>query len=103
MSMEPQMVKSAERTVRILETLAASRETLTLSELQQRTGFPRSSLHALMRTLVELNWVETDSARSAFASRASARPIGPDQTTSPSASVASGVPSTWNSTFRTHG
>ena len=66
MSMEPQLVKSAERTVRILETLAASHETLTLSELQQHTGFPRSSLHALMRTLVELNWVETDSARSAF-------------------------------------
>src|SRR3954469_24897070 len=66
MSMEPQLVKSAERTVRILETLAASQETLTLSELQQHTGFPRSSLHALMRTLVELNWVETDSARSAF-------------------------------------
>ncbi|MER6944788.1 IclR family transcriptional regulator [Nonomuraea sp. NPDC000554] len=66
MSMEPQLVKSAERTVRILEALAASHETLTLSELQQCTGFPRSSLHALMRTLVELNWVETDSARSAF-------------------------------------
>lgn len=54
------MVKSAERTVRILEALAASPDKLTLSELQQSTGFPRSSLHALMRTLVELNWVETD-------------------------------------------
>ncbi|WP_336204886.1 IclR family transcriptional regulator [Nonomuraea sp. LPB2021202275-12-8] len=64
--MEPQLVKSAERTVRILETLAASHDTLTLSELQQRTGFPRSSLHALMRTLVELNWVETDGTRSTF-------------------------------------
>ncbi|KAB8195657.1 helix-turn-helix domain-containing protein [Nonomuraea phyllanthi] len=64
--MEPQLVKSAERTVRILEALAESQNSLTLSELQQRTGFPRSSLHALMRTLVELNWVETDSARSAF-------------------------------------
>ncbi|WP_082310823.1 IclR family transcriptional regulator [Nonomuraea sp. SBT364] len=64
--MEPQLVKSAERTVRILEALAASPHTLTLSELQQTTGFPRSSLHALMRTLVELNWVETDSAKSAF-------------------------------------
>ncbi|MEO3788756.1 IclR family transcriptional regulator [Nonomuraea sp. B10E15] len=66
MSMEPQLVKSAERTVRILEALADSHHSMTLSELQQRTGFPRSSLHALMRTLVELNWVETDSARSAF-------------------------------------
>ncbi|WP_328808985.1 IclR family transcriptional regulator [Nonomuraea montanisoli] len=66
MNMEPQLVKSAERTVRILEALAASPDTLTLSELQQRTGFPRSSLHALMRTLVELKWVETDSGRGAF-------------------------------------
>ncbi|MEV0196615.1 IclR family transcriptional regulator [Nonomuraea sp. NPDC050691] len=66
MNMEPQLVKSAERTVRILEALAASPDTLTLAELQQRTGFPRSSLHALMRTLVELKWVETDSGRGAF-------------------------------------
>ncbi|NUP24525.1 MAG: IclR family transcriptional regulator [Nonomuraea sp.] len=64
--MEPQLVKSAERTVRILEALAESHDHLTLSELQRRTGFPRSSLHALMRTLVELNWVETDAAKSAF-------------------------------------
>ncbi|MFI6325896.1 IclR family transcriptional regulator [Nonomuraea sp. NPDC050556] len=64
--MEPQLVKSAERTVRILETLAASPERLTLSDLQQRTGFPRSSLHALIRTLVELKWIETDSGRSDF-------------------------------------
>lgn len=60
------MVKSAERTIRILETLAASPDRLSLSELQQETGFPRSSLHALMRTLVELKWVETDSAKAAF-------------------------------------
>ncbi|MFI6498542.1 IclR family transcriptional regulator [Nonomuraea typhae] len=60
------MVKSAERTVRILETLAASPDRLSLSDLQRQTGFPRSSLHALMRTLVELKWVETDSAKAAF-------------------------------------
>src|SRR5690606_21660327 len=64
--MEPQLVKSAERTVRILEVLADAPGTLTLSEVQRITGFPRSSLHALMRTLVELNWVETDATRSAF-------------------------------------
>ncbi|GAA3474872.1 IclR family transcriptional regulator [Nonomuraea roseola] len=60
------MVKSAERTVRILEALAASPERLTLSELQKRTGFPRSSLHALMRTLVELKWIEADTGSSAY-------------------------------------
>ena len=59
-------VKSAERTVKILETLAASPARLTLSQLQERTGYPRSSLHALVRTLRELKWVETDDSGSAF-------------------------------------
>lgn len=59
-------VKSAERTVRILETLAASPTRLTLSELQERMGYPRSSLHALVRTLRELKWVESDETGSSF-------------------------------------
>jgi DNA-binding IclR family transcriptional regulator len=60
------LVKSAERTVRILETLAASPRRLTLSELQELVGYPRSSLHALMRTLRDLKWVEADETGSAF-------------------------------------
>ncbi len=60
------LVKSAERTVRILETLAASPNRLTLSELQERMGYPRSSLHALVRTLRELKWVESDESGLAF-------------------------------------
>ncbi len=59
-------VKSAERTVRILETLAASPTRLTLAELQARMGYPRSSLHALVRTLRELKWVESDDSGSSF-------------------------------------
>lgn len=59
-------VKSAERTVRILETLAASPARLSLSELQERTGYPRSSLHALVRTLRELKWIEPDETGSTF-------------------------------------
>jgi DNA-binding IclR family transcriptional regulator len=65
-AVEMSPVKSAERTVKILETLAASPTRLTLSQLQERTGYPRSSLHALVRTLRELKWVETDDAGSAF-------------------------------------
>jgi DNA-binding IclR family transcriptional regulator len=60
------LVKSAERTVRILETLAASQHRLTLSELQERVGYPRSSLHALVRTLRDLKWVEADESGSAI-------------------------------------
>jgi DNA-binding IclR family transcriptional regulator len=59
-------VKSAERTVRILETLAASPTKLTLAELQERMGYPRSSLHALVRTLRELKWIEADASGLAF-------------------------------------
>ena len=57
---EHALVKSAERTIRILETLAESPTPLTLSQLQQHLRYPRSSLHALVRTLVELKWVEGD-------------------------------------------
>src|SRR3954463_9546317 len=60
------LVKSAERTVRILEALAASPRKLTLSELQERVGYPRSSLHALVRTLRDLKWVESDEGGSAI-------------------------------------
>lgn len=59
-------VKSAERTVRILELLAASPDRLTLSQLQERMGYPRSSLHALVRTLRELKWLETDETGTAY-------------------------------------
>jgi DNA-binding IclR family transcriptional regulator len=60
------LVKSAERTVRILEALAESPTRLTLGQLQQRVGYPRSSLHALIRTLRDLKWIETDETGSAF-------------------------------------
>lgn len=63
---EPSLVKSAERTVRILEALAASPDKLSLAELQARVRYPRSSLHALVRTLRDLKWIEADAAGSRF-------------------------------------
>ena len=65
-SSEASPVKSAERTVAILEVLASSPTRLTLAQLQERMGYPRSSLHALIRTLRELKWVEADESGSAF-------------------------------------
>ncbi|MCX7522506.1 IclR family transcriptional regulator [Microbacterium sp. STN6] len=53
------LVKSAERTVRILETLAASGEFRSLAELQKLTGYPRSSLYELLQTLRALRWIDT--------------------------------------------
>jgi DNA-binding IclR family transcriptional regulator len=54
-------VKSALRTVRLLEYFAGHRGLHSLAELQQRLGYPKSSLYMLLRTLTELGWVETDS------------------------------------------
>lgn len=59
-------MKSAERTVRILEALASSPSALSVADLQARTGYPRSSLHALVRTLRDLKWVQADESGSRF-------------------------------------
>jgi IclR family transcriptional regulator, acetate operon repressor len=53
-------VKSAIRTVEILECLSQMRGMHSLRELQEVLGFPKSSLFALLRTLVDLGWVESD-------------------------------------------
>lgn len=55
-------VKSALRTLELLEALAASGNGSTLTELQLALGIPKSSMHALLRTLVSAGWVETDNA-----------------------------------------
>ncbi len=54
-------VKSAARTVELLELLAAHRHRpMKLRELSQQLGAPRSSVYALIRTLVDRGWVRTD-------------------------------------------
>jgi len=49
-------VKSAERALLVLQTL--SKNACTFTELLQILKFPRSSLHGLLVTLVQLQWVE---------------------------------------------
>ncbi|MFI6411307.1 IclR family transcriptional regulator [Streptomyces sp. NPDC050585] len=53
-------VKSAVRTVELLEYFAGSPGMHTLAAVQEAVGYPKSSLYMLLRTLVELGWVETD-------------------------------------------
>jgi DNA-binding IclR family transcriptional regulator len=54
-------VKSAARTVELLELLAARRTApARLRELSEELGAPRSSVYALLRTLVDRGWVRTD-------------------------------------------
>jgi DNA-binding IclR family transcriptional regulator len=52
--LRPGDVKSAARTLQILEILAKFPEGLSLTEIEKRLGIPISSLHGLMLTLV--NW-----------------------------------------------
>ena len=51
-------VKSAYRTLQLLELLADTPGRLTLADLQRRLGVPKSSLHGLLQTLAASGWVE---------------------------------------------
>lgn len=63
-----QPVKSADRTLDVLEALGAAhrqsggnaRRGLGLGELARTLGIPKSSLHGILRTLVQRGWVEAD-------------------------------------------
>ncbi|MFF3015047.1 IclR family transcriptional regulator [Streptomyces sp. NPDC057939] len=53
-------VKSAVRTVLLLEHFAARPGLHSLADIQSDLSLPKSSLYMLLRTLVSLGWVETD-------------------------------------------
>jgi DNA-binding IclR family transcriptional regulator len=53
-------VKSAVRTVELLDFFARQGGMYSLADIQQALGYPKSSLYALLRTLVGMGWVETD-------------------------------------------
>lgn len=53
-------VKSADRSLDILELLAAHPNGLTLGEMVDLLGWPKSSTHVLLRTLVGRRYVELD-------------------------------------------
>lgn len=56
-------VKSAERTLVILETLGTARGPVSVTDLHRQTGYPRSSLHQLLHTMADAGWIQfTDDA-----------------------------------------
>ncbi|MCI2421729.1 IclR family transcriptional regulator [Saccharopolyspora sp. K220] len=59
-------VKSARRAIDLVETFAAHTSWLSLADLHARTGFPRSSLHGLLRTLLDAGWLEADSSNTRY-------------------------------------
>lgn len=53
-------VKSAQRALAILELLTGREEPLSFAAIADELGYPRSSLHGLLRTLTERGWLELD-------------------------------------------
>lgn len=53
-------VKSADRTLSILEYLASTGRKQSLGEIAVALGIPKSSLHGLLRTLTSRGWLSTD-------------------------------------------
>lgn len=58
-------VKSADRVLELLEDVAAHGPA-TRVELSMRTGIPRSSIHAVLRTMTARGWLELDRAGGAY-------------------------------------
>jgi DNA-binding IclR family transcriptional regulator len=63
-------VKSADRTLDVLEALAAAPDRPTLGELARRLGIPKSSLHGVLHTLLARGWVRADDTRFSLGLRA---------------------------------
>ncbi len=54
---EDNAVKSAFRVLKILELLTAAFRPLSFLELQQQLGYPKASLHGLLRTMMGSRWL----------------------------------------------
>lgn len=52
------VVKSADRTLAILELLTESRDGLTLTDIQHKLGFPKSSTYGLLLTMVNRGFLD---------------------------------------------
>ncbi|MTK02380.1 IclR family transcriptional regulator [Micromonospora sp. CP22] len=61
-----QPVKSAGRTLDLLELLADHPQPWALGDLARTLGIPKSSLHGLLRTLTSRGWVRTDETGTRF-------------------------------------
>jgi len=59
-------VKSAKRTVQVLEALSESNSSLSLSAINKLLGIPKSSLHGILRTLIESGWVNFNSNNNSY-------------------------------------
>lgn len=61
-----QPVKSAGRALEVLEALAASPGRRSLVDLARALDIPKSSLHGILRTMIQRGWVEADDTGTRF-------------------------------------
>lgn len=59
-------MKSLGKLVRVLDCFSSSKRTLTLAEIAEETGFPRSTTHRLMASLREVGFLEQDHRRDVY-------------------------------------
>ncbi|GGL98652.1 IclR family transcriptional regulator [Nakamurella endophytica] len=59
-------VKSAARTIELLELLAQADRPVTLAEIHRALNYPKSSLHVLLRTLTACGWLQTDESATSY-------------------------------------
>lgn len=59
-------VKSAERALTILELFSQPNRALTFTQVAEMLGYPRSSLHGLLRTLTDRGWLRLDARTRRF-------------------------------------
>lgn len=62
MSDQSQSVKSAQRTLELLEVVARHPDGVTFVELADQLPYPKSSLHGLLHTVVSMKWLTLDPA-----------------------------------------
>lgn len=60
MTEQPQSVKSAQRTLELLEVVARYPDGVTFVELAGQLPYPKSSLHGLLQTVVSMRWLTLD-------------------------------------------
>jgi DNA-binding IclR family transcriptional regulator len=63
MKEESQSVKSAQRTLEILEVVARYRDGVSFVELAEVLPYPKSSLHGLLQTIMAMKWLTFDPAQ----------------------------------------
>ncbi|MEV8410218.1 helix-turn-helix domain-containing protein [Streptomyces niveus] len=59
---KPDEVKSAARVLEVLELLGTEGARLSLAEMASAMAVPKSSLHAILRTMEARRWVDLDAS-----------------------------------------